>query len=81
MNCCPSNVIPFTSKAVLSIPYTPSMQAAYGEAPEIGLFFINSDGTISDQNGTYGVQVLFDPGGNTIMIDNGGVFSGFVKIS
>lgn len=82
MPCCPYDNIPFFEEAVSVIPYTPAMQAAYGPEPHLSIYYQNPLTLLwYTINLIMGTDVRFNDTLNEIIIDHGGIFTGFVKIS
>jgi hypothetical protein len=73
---CQPTVIPFTNLSTLSIPYTASLQAAYGDVPTVQVWV--SDGT---NLVNMGITATFDTYPPTIIsFDFGGPASGIIVI-
>jgi hypothetical protein len=73
---CQPTVIPFTNQITLAIPYTASLQAAYGDVPTVQVWI--SDGT---NLVNMGITATFDTYPPTIIsFDFGGPASGIIVI-
>lgn len=81
MSCCPSTILNFFNVATYSFPYTPAMVAAYGSKPRVDVYVYDLVALeFYTNNGAVPVsQIIFD--GANVNIDNGGIASGYVKIS
>lgn len=75
MNCCTPILINFLNVASSIIPFTPAMVALYGPDPAVDVYIkVGTEYQLSDFN-----SVQFD--GSNILVDYGGMQSGFLKIS
>lgn len=82
MDCCPSSYIQFAAQAVTTAAYTPAMRASYGATPRVTVYYLDpATGNFINDNGFAMAQVAFDPAANIISVDNGGVYSGILKIN
>jgi hypothetical protein len=73
---CEPTIVSFTNQGTLSIPYTASLQAAYGDVPTVQVWI--SDGT---NLVNMGITATFDTYPPTIMsFDFGGLASGIIVI-
>jgi len=77
MSCCPSNIVPFFDVATSVIPYA----GQFGPEPKVSLYYRDPDtGQWYTVNAFMGTSVHFDPVLSEILIDHGGILTGFVKI-
>lgn len=75
---CDPTFITFTNQSTLSIPYTASMVAKYGNVPTIKVWIYDTDGTLVNMS----VRQALDTYPPTqILIDLGGTATGVLKIS
>lgn len=81
MPCCPSNIIPFFDTPVSVIAYTPAMKSIYGPEPKLSVYYKRTAGDWYTISNLMGTDVRYDDTLSEIIIDHGGVFSGFVKIN
>lgn len=81
MSCCPSNIVPFFDEAVTVVPYSDSMKAAFGPEPHVSVFYKDPvTGIWYTISGIMGTEVKYDESLSEILIDHGGVLTGFIKI-
>jgi len=74
---CEPEIINFTNKETLSIPYTTSMQNKYGSVPTVQVWIYDGGGILTNM----GVVATFDTmPPNFINIDLGGTSSGIIVI-
>lgn len=81
MGCCPSTILIFAGVLSASFPYTPAMVAVYGIKPRVEVYvydMVNNE-FYTNNGGVPVSQIHFD--GSNILIDNGGIASGYVKVS
>lgn len=69
MSCCTLNITPFASEAITTVPYT-------GVRPTISVIYLQPDGTFL-QMGVF-TQINFTT--TDVIIDHGGLQSGYVKL-
>jgi hypothetical protein len=75
---CTPLTITFTNETNLTIPYTASLRAKYGNIPSVQVWIYDDDGNLVDM----GIRVAFDSFPPTIIkADFGGLSSGIIKIS
>lgn len=69
MICCDVNIIPFISQASTTIPYT-------GSRPTVSVIYLQADGTYLQA----GVMTQINIIGTDVVVDHGGLASGFIKV-
>lgn len=75
---CDPTFVSFTNASTLTIPYTASMAAKYGQVPTLKIWLYDTNGELVNMS----VRQAFDTYPPTeIRIDNGGIASGILKIS
>lgn len=74
---CDPTFISFTNQTTLSIPYTASLLAQYGNAPTVQVWIYDTTGELVNMN----IRAVFDAyPPNIISFDFGGTASGIIKI-
>jgi hypothetical protein len=76
-DCCIPVIIPFTDAGTLVIPYSTGMRNAYGDIPTVMVYHYDDTELIK---ATVRVTFINNPA-TQIRIDNGGLASGYVRIS
>lgn len=75
---CDPTIVQFTNKATLTIPYTASLSAKYGNTPSVQVWIYDENNELVDM----GIRVAFDTYPPTeLRFDFGGPASGIIKIS
>lgn len=77
MNCCKPTIVPFINVDTLNIPYSAAMRVAYGNVPTVKVYHKDGEEYI---NAFISVGFVGTPT-TQINIGNGGVATGFVKIT
>lgn len=69
MICCNITIESFLAQATTTIPYT-------GNRPTVSVIYLQADGTFLQA----GVMIQINIIGTDVVVDHGGIASGFVKI-
>lgn len=76
--CCDHTIIPFTNAAVVNIAYSANMRNRFGSVPHIKVYHQDPD-TGEQIEPMIAIKIDGRPTTN-IVIDNGGMATGFVKL-
>lgn len=78
MICCEQEILTFANKDTVTIAYTSSMRALYGDRPTVNVYYQNGN---DFEAATFTRVELKGSPVNQIVVYNGGPATGFIKIS